>query len=279
MPFIKRDGARIYWRVDGKPDRPALLLGNSLGTDHSLWDSAMPQLMQHFCVIRFDKRGHGASAVSPGSQPDDYSIEMLARDTLEVADAAGARRFHYAGISVGGMIGMWLGANAADRVERMVLSNTAAKMPSEVWAGRIAAVLAGGMAALVDSTMERWFTPAFLARNDEILATIRRTFLQVDPAGYIGCCVAIRDMDLRASLGRIATPTLVVTGTHDLGTPKTLGEKVADSIAGASCIELPMGHIPLPEQTSRFIAAATSFLLVGHKDMNAMQHEYRSAQG
>src|SRR3954447_787363 len=113
MPFVTRDGARIHWRSDGDPARPALLLGNSLGSELALWDPVMAALRRHFRVLRFDLRGHGASETPPG----DYTIEALARDALAVADAAGAARFHYMGISLGGMIGQWLGAHASDRIE------------------------------------------------------------------------------------------------------------------------------------------------------------------
>src|SRR6266545_3198839 len=150
MPFVSRDGVRLYWRSDGDPARPALLLANSLGADHALWDPVVPALMRHFRVLRFDMRGHGASDVAPG----EYTIEMLARDALAVADAGGVARFCYAGISLGGMIGQWIGANAGDRVLRLVLSNTSAKLDPSVWDERIAKVRFGGTAAVVDAVMQ-----------------------------------------------------------------------------------------------------------------------------
>jgi 3-oxoadipate enol-lactonase/4-carboxymuconolactone decarboxylase len=256
MPFITRDGVRIHWRSDGDPARPALLLGNSLGTELALWDPVMPALKRHFRVLRFDKRGHGESSSPPG----DYSIEMLARDALAVADAAGATRFHYMGISVGGMIGNWLGQNAADRLERLVLCNTATRLPTDIWNDRIAKVRASGMAAIVDPIMQRWFTPRFLERNDENLAGIRAAFIACDPEGYIGCCVAIRDMDLTAGVGSIRTPTLVTSGTHDLATPKDHGERIARAIPGAAYVELPYGHIPIAEAPGAFAHTVLQFL-------------------
>lgn len=253
MPFLQRDGVRIHWRADGSPDLPALILGNSLGTDQSLWDCIMPLLTRHYRVIRMDMRGHGASALEPAKAPQAYSIEQLARDTLAVADAAGVDRFHYAGISIGGMIGMWLGAHAPMRLHALVLSNTAAKTASDVWAERIAAVRSGGMAALVDSTLERWFTPAYRARGGKTLAAIRRAFLNTDPVSYIGCALAIRDMDLRGILPCIEVPTVVLTGSADRATPPTLGEEIAALIPRARCIELPVAHIPHPELPQRFV--------------------------
>ena len=259
MPFVLRDGARIFWRTDGRPDAPALLLGNSLGTDTALWDSVMPTLTRYFRVIRFDKRGHGASDVPPGVT--EWTIEALARDALAVADAAQAARFAYLGISIGGMIGLWLGAHAPERITRLVLSNTAAELPRDIWADRIAAVGAHGLAGMADAVMQRWFTEAYRARNDAQLATIRTHFLQVDPAGYIGCCAAIRDMRLRDAPARSAAPTLVLTGTHDASTPPALGQAIAAAIPGAQCIELPAAHIPHPELPERFTAVVLRFLL------------------
>ncbi|MEO8303543.1 MAG: 3-oxoadipate enol-lactonase [Betaproteobacteria bacterium] len=256
MPFVIRDGARQYWRSDGDPSFPALLLGNSLGTEHALWAPVVPALARHFRVLRYDMRGHGASESPPG----DYTMAMLGGDALAVADAAGARRFSYAGISIGGMVGIWLGANAADRVDRLVLSNTSAKLPANLWADRIAKIRAGGMAAIADAVLARWFTARYLARADETLAGTRAAFLAADPVGYVGCCAAIRDMDLAGSLGSIRAPTLVTTGKDDLATPKEMGLAIAAAIPGAAGVELPVAHIAIPEETGLFTHTLLEFL-------------------
>ncbi|MBC7803350.1 MAG: 3-oxoadipate enol-lactonase [Candidatus Parcubacteria bacterium] len=257
MPFIQTEGARLYWRCDGSDDRPALLLGNSIGTDHCLWDPVMPELTRSFRVLRFDMRGHGASEAS--SAPE-YALDRLARDALAVADAAGAKRFHFAGISLGGMIGMWLGVHAPERLERLVLSNTAPHFPPEGWADRIAAVRAGGMASIADMAMGRFFTPAFVQGGGPLYGTARRTLLNVDPAGYIGCCAAIRDMDLRGDLATIAVPTLVIAGKHDLATPPAQGHAIAAAILGAAFKELACAHIPTLEAPAAFVDAVLGFL-------------------
>ena len=257
MPFATRDGARLYWRADGDPAKPALLLGNSLGTDHALWDPVMPQLIERFRVLRYDMRGHGGSEAPPGA----YSIESLARDALAVADAAGAAKFSYAGISIGGMIGQWLGANASDRLDRLVLSNTTSKSNSDVWAARIAAVESGGMASIAESVLARWFTAPFLARNSPRVAGARTTLLACDTGGYAGCCAAIRDMDLTPIVGTISVPTLVITGTEDLATPKAQGESIAQLVAGSRLVELPAAHIPAIERPGLFVDALLSFLI------------------
>ncbi|MCM5571335.1 3-oxoadipate enol-lactonase [Burkholderiaceae bacterium FT117] len=255
MPFIERDGARIHWRLDGHPDRPALVLGNSLGTDLTLWEPVMPGLLRRFKVLRIDKRGHGASEASAG----DYTIAMLAGDVLAAMDAAGIERAHYCGVSIGGMIGMWLAANAPQRFERFVLSNTSAKTAPEGFAERIAKVREGGMAAIADMALGRFFTPHFVARADERFHSVRRTLLQVDPTGYAGCCAAIRDMDLRPELPRIAAPVLVVTCPDDQSTPPAMGEAIVAAVPGARHVQLPLAHIPHVEAPARFVDLVARF--------------------
>jgi len=256
MPFTTRAGARIYWRSDGHPDAPPLMLGNSLGTDFALWDPIMPALTQSFRVVRMDTRGHGASDAPAG----DYTIEMLGRDVLAVADAARLDRFSWAGVSLGGMIGMWLGANSSERVARLVLSNTGAKLDPSGWADRIAKIRAGGMAAIADTVMGRFFTASFVANPNAHCATVRETLLSLDPVGYIGCCAAIRDMDLSSALARIVAPTLVVVGEHDLATPRPLGEAIAAAVPGARLLVLPVAHLPHSERPEQFVAEVVPFL-------------------
>jgi 3-oxoadipate enol-lactonase/4-carboxymuconolactone decarboxylase len=257
MPFVQTGGVRLYWRADGRADRPALLLGNSLGTDHALWDAVMPTLMERFRVIRYDMRGHGASDAPAG----DYSIERLGQDALAVADAAGARHFHWAGISLGGMVGMWLGTYAQDRVQRLVLSNTAARLDPSIWADRIAKVRGQGMGAIVDAVMQRFFTARYIERGDARYATVRETFLGLDAGGYCGCCAAIRDMDQLESIKQISAPTLVITGAHDLATPAPLGQAVAAAIPGARLAALPVAHLPHLEASREFCDVVVGFLL------------------
>lgn len=257
MPFATNDGARIYWRSDGRIDRPALVLGNSLGTDHHLWEPVLQGLTAHFRVIRFDKRGHGASDAPHG----DYSMDLLGRDVLAVADAAGVERFSYLGISIGGMIGMWLAQHAGERLERMVLCNTGAKLPTEVWTERIGTVRKAGLAAVVDGVLARWFTERYRSRNDPRLGSVKATILGLDPEGYVGCCAAIRDMDLRPGLPGIRVPTLVTTGSFDQSTPKALGKAIATAIPGARLAELPAAHIPFYEVPVRFLQTVVPFLL------------------
>lgn len=257
MPFVNCDGARIYWRVDGRPDAPPLLMVGSLGSDHAMWNPVIGALVRHFRVIRLDKRGHGASDAPQG----DYTMERLGRDALAVADAAGAPRFRYMGLSIGGMIGMWIAGNAPERVERLVLTNTTARVDPSTFAERIAAIRAGGLAAIADTVLGRFFTPAYAARNTEHYATVRQTLLMLEPQGYIGCCTAIRDMKLEPLLARIVAPTLVVAGRYDPSTPAEQGRWIAQNIAGARYLELPTAHFSPSEQPGRFVDATVRFLL------------------
>jgi 3-oxoadipate enol-lactonase / 4-carboxymuconolactone decarboxylase len=256
MSFIHREGARIYWRIDGRADAPPLLLVNSLGTDHAMWNPVLGGLARYFKVIRFDQRGHGASDAPPGN----YTIEMLGRDALAVADAAGATRFCYVGVSLGGMVGMWVAASAPERVERIVLANTSAQLAPQGFDERITQVMLGGVAAITDAVLGRFFTARYAARRTEHYETVRQTLLSIDATGYAGCCAAIRDMDLVPMLSRIVAPVLVIAGTHDPSTPPEHGRRIARALQNARYVELPTAHFSHSEQPARFVDLVVRFL-------------------
>jgi 3-oxoadipate enol-lactonase/4-carboxymuconolactone decarboxylase len=256
MPYASNGGTRLYWRCDGKRSLPALVLGNSLGTDFSLWDPVLPRLMRHFRVIRFDMRGHGASD-APGG---DYTLAQLAGDLAAVVDAAGLERFHYCGVSLGGMVGMAYAQRDDHRLDRLVLSNTAVRFPDDAWNARIDRVMSGGMQAVADTVLERFFTPAFRARGDVNLERVRETLLSIDPDGYIGCCKAIRDMHIADGLGAIDVPTLVITGSDDQSTPPARGAEIVAAIPGAQLAGLPGAHIPMTELPVQWSDTVLAFL-------------------
>lgn len=257
MPVLQLKGRSLYWRTDGDPGKIPLLLLNSLGTDHSLWDVLMPALLRDFWVLRMDKRGHGGST----NVGDACSIGDLAHDTLAVLEAAQWPRTHLCGISIGGMTGMWLGAKAPDRFNRLVLSNTSAKGRSEVYAQRIEKVRAEGLSSICDDTMARFFTPSFIAKANPYFLGLRQVFLQGDPTGYMACCAALRDMDLRDLLPAIQAKSLVIVGEHDLGTTPEMGELIAQSIPGATMVTVPYAHIPLLEDPDGYVGLLRDFLL------------------
>src|SRR5258706_12691614 len=175
----------------------------------------MPDLLPHFRVIRYDTRGHGASDAPPG----DYSIELLARDVLGLAAALGIDKFAFCGLSLGGGIGQWLGARAAHRLTRLVLANTSPRMDAALFETRRKTALENGTAAIVDIGMQRFFSQATLARRDPRANSVRNTVLSTNPAGYAGCCAAIRDMDHTTILRAIRVPTLVIVADDDSTRP------------------------------------------------------------
>ena len=250
--FLTDDGCHIAWRSDGQPGNPPLLLANSLGTDLAMWDPQIEAWSKHHFVIRFDMRGHGSSEAAPTG----FGIDRLGRDVLGLLDHLEISRCDFAGLSLGGMVGQWLGVNAPQRLSRLVLANTSAFMgPPESWDARITAVRSGGMAAIAGAVVERWFTPAFRQSSAEP-DVILQMLLATDPEGYCGACAAIRDMDQRTSVGGISLPTLVIGGTHDPATPPEHAEFLAMAIAGAALEMLPaahLGNIECPRQFSKLV--------------------------
>jgi 3-oxoadipate enol-lactonase len=257
MSYLNQDGARLYYELEGRDDAPVLVLSNSLGTTLDMWAPQMPALLQHFRVLRHDARGHGRSDVTPGP----YTIAQLGADVLALMDHLGIARAHFCGLSMGGMIGMWLGTHHAGRLDRLVLCNTAAKIGSpDTWNPRIAKVEADGMASIVDLVLERWFTAGFRQRAPQQVDVVRDMLLNTAPAGYSANCAAVRDMDQRDEIASIRVPTLVIAGTHDGSTPAADGRAVADAIPGARYVELDAAHLSNWEQSEQFSEALVGFL-------------------
>jgi 3-oxoadipate enol-lactonase len=221
---------RVYHRIDGPADAPALLLINSLGADLSMWEPQLPALTQRFRVIRYDARGHGRSPVPPGR----YALDDLGRDALDLLDRLGVARAHVCGLSLGGMTAMWLAAHAPERVGRLVLLCTSALLgPPEGWADRAAKVRAAGTGAVADAVVARWVTPGFAATHPAELRRLRDMVAATPAIGYAGACAAIEHMDLRRDLPGITAPTLVVAGADDPATPPEHGAAIAAAIPGA----------------------------------------------
>lgn len=257
MPFIDVPGARLFYRADGPADRPALLLSNSLGTTHAMWEPQMPALTKAFRVVRYDSRGHGHSSVPPGP----YDLAALGGDALALIDRLALQRVHVCGLSMGGMVAMWLAANAPTRVLRIVLANTSAKIGApDVWNKRIETVTAQGVAAIVDGVIERWFTAGFREREPGKVARIAKQLRAADPAGYVACCAAVRDMDLLDSLPRIKASALVIAGKHDAATPPDHAKLIAERIPGARMIAFDAAHLSNVEAEASFTAAVLDFL-------------------
>jgi 3-oxoadipate enol-lactonase len=233
------------------------MLSNSLGTDLHMWDEQVEPFITRFRLIRYDRRGHGKSAVPPGP----YSMERLGRDVLGILDHLGIEKIDWCGLSMGGMVGQWLGANAAGRIRRLVLANTSCHYPvKDPWNERIALVAEHGLAPLVDTMMARWFTAGFIKAEPGIIARMKKMMLATPAAGYIANCEAVRDMDHRDILARIKAPTLVIAGRHDVATPVAAAEYIRARIPRAAIALLDAGHISNIEQASNFTAEAMGFL-------------------
>ena len=256
--FTTDDGCRIAWRFDGAQDAPVLLLSNSLGTTSAMWAPQMAAFTAGFRVLRYDGRGHGASSSPHG----DYTLERLGRDAVQLLDSLGLEQVAFCGLSLGGMVGQWLGLNAPERIGRLILANTSSYMgPPSGWESRIATVRAQGMRPIAEASVSRWFTPAFVASGAPAIGAIVDDLLATDPAGYAGCCAAIRDMDLRPSVSGIALPALVIGGAHDPATPVAHSEALQAAIAGAHLALLPAAHLSSIECPEAFNEAALDFLL------------------
>jgi 3-oxoadipate enol-lactonase len=214
----------IHHEVTG--EGPPVLMGGSLGTNLHMWDEQLP-LAERLRLIRYDHRGHGKSPAPPGP----YEIADLAGDVLEL----GIDRAHYVGLSIGAMVGMWLAANAPERIDCLVLICTSAQLgPASMWQERAAKVLeAGSTEPVADAVVDRWLTPGFAADHTDARANLRAMLTSSDPAGYAACCGAIERMDLRADVARITAPTLVISGADDLATPVEHQRLIAEAIPGA----------------------------------------------
>jgi 3-oxoadipate enol-lactonase len=256
MPFAIVNNARLFYRLEGRAGLPVIVLSHSLGCDHGMWLPQMPELLERFQVLRYDTRAHGASDTPSG----DYTMDQLGQDVMGLLDALHISQAAFCGISMGGAVGQWLAVNAPERLTALVLANTAPKFGTpNLWEVRRNAVLEGGMKAIVDATMERFFSDEH--RGSAYAESVRKVFVATDPRGYAACCAALRDADFHAALGRIATRTLVIGSDRDLSTPwKGNGEVLAREIAGAKALKLDTAHLSNLEQPQAFTSALIEFL-------------------
>jgi 3-oxoadipate enol-lactonase len=221
--------------LEGPEGAPVLVLGNPIGTTRDGWIHQLPVLSRYFRILRYEPRGHGVPGQQSAAPKGPYTIAELGADVLAVANSYGVERFAYAGVSLGGMTGIWLAANAPERVTSLAVCCAAlTALPSaQSWHDRAALVRSQGMAALADMVVPRWFTPAFLAREPEAVATVVAMLTGTSPEGYAGCGEAIATLDLRPLLARVRAPTLVVSGAEDVAAPPALGAYTARAIPGA----------------------------------------------
>lgn len=257
MPILEAGSLRLRYLVEGRSDAPWLVLSNSLGSDLDIWAPQMASLLENFRVLRYDARGHGRSSVPPGP----YTIAQMGGDVLALMDEVGIERAHFCGLSMGGLVGMWLAVNCPAPIDRLVLCNTAAHIGTqEMWNTRIETVNRNGMAWIVPAILERWFTADFLARVPKKVDLVRHMLMHTSPAGYVAGCAAVRDADLREDLSKIKAPTLVIVGMRDKATPPHEGKLIADHIPGARYVELKASHLSNWEVSQSFAARVIDFL-------------------
>jgi 3-oxoadipate enol-lactonase len=249
-----------HYRLDGPADAPVVTLSHSLAASLEMWEPQLPALTRRFRVLRYDTRGHGGSEVPPGA----YTLSMLADDVRGLLDALGIARTHFVGISMGGMIGQTIALEHPEILDRLVLADTASHMPPEtgpLWEERIANVERHGMAPRVEETIGRWFTPPFIASSPDVVDRIRTLIRTTAPQGFIGCSRAIQGLHHTDRLGEIETPTLIIVGANDLGTPVALSEVMRERIPGSKLVVLESAaHLSNIEQAERFNQALTRFL-------------------
>ncbi|AKT31222.1 3-oxoadipate enol-lactonase [Pseudomonas syringae pv. actinidiae] len=260
MPAVQLADGELNYLLEGPAGKPVLVLSNSLGTDLHMWDNQIAAFTGHFQVLRYDTRGHGKSVVSEGT----YSIEQNGRDVLVLLDALSIDKAFFCGLSMGGLIGQWLAINASERLQRVVLCNTAAKIGNpDIWNPRIDTVLRDGQAAMValrDASVARWFTPAFALAEPDRVDTVVGMLARTSPQGYAANCAAVRDADFREQIASITLPVLVVCGTEDAVTTPADGRFMIERIQGAQMIELHAAHLSSVEAGEAFSAAVLAFL-------------------
>ncbi len=251
----------LHYRIDGPDDGPPVVFANSLGTDMRLWDPILPLLPSGLRILRYDKRGHGLS-----SCPDaPYSMGALVGDAERLMDRLGFRDALFVGLSIGGLIAQGLAVKRLDLMRAMVLSNTGAKIGTkDMWAERIAAVEAGGIAALSEAVMQRWFSAAF--RDGPDLSLWRNMLERQPDAGYAGCSAAISGTDFYATTATLRLPTLGIAGSEDGSTPPDLVRETVDLIPGSQfALIRRAGHLPCVEQPEEFARLLTEFMTsTGH---------------
>ncbi len=258
--FIKANGIQMNYELLGKKDGPIVMLSHALGSSLLMWNPQRKALEPHFQVLRYDVRGHGKSEAPPGA----YTLDLLAEDAVALLDALGIDNVHWVGLSMGGMIGQSVALNYPRRLNSLALCDTAAAIAPDaqpLWQERIDAVREKGVESLVDLTLERWFTPSFLKLNSYMLKIIRREFLATPAKGFLGCIEAIRKLNYLDRLSEIKTPTLIMVGEDDPGTPVSASEAMHQRIHNSKLVIIKSArHLTNVEQPEIFNNNLLTFL-------------------
>ena len=266
---------KTNYKLQGTPNSPVLIFSNSLGAEMLMWDELVPHLLPYFRILQYDTRGHGESEVTAGN----YTIELLGEDVIDLMDDLKIETAYFCGLSMGGLIGQWLGLNHPERFEKIVLSNSGAKLgDNNSWNERIDTITKQGMQGIANATMERWFTEDFRRLNPKRVAEVKAAFLRCNPAGYASCCAAIRDADFREKIQNISVETLIITGDEDpVGTIEQ-AEYLANRIPFAHLKVLHARHLTSTEIPKEYAQVLLDFL-VGDTNYARGMHVRRTVLG
>lgn len=257
MPILDLPTHRLHYRVDGRANAPWLLFCNSLGTDVTMWDRQVADLADDFRILRYDRRGHGLSSAPLG----DYTLADLGRDVLALLDVLQIERVHFCGLSIGGLTGQWVAIHAGERIDRLVVAATSARIGTpESWAARSDAVRRDGVKPLVAGTGARWFTEAFRAAEPTVVSEILDRFIGTSVDGYAGCCAALAGADLRREIHRISCPVLAISGADDPVCPPADLATIAARVADGRHVSLSGRHLVNVEAAKDFTAAIRDFV-------------------
>lgn len=257
MSTITVSGAPFAYCLEGPAGAPVVMFANSLGTTMALWGQQAEALRAHYRVLRYDARGHGGSVVSP----TPYTLAQMGNDAVALLDALEIEQVSFCGISMGGLIGLWLGVHAGPRLRHLIVANSAAKIGEESgWRTRANDVLANGMNAVADGAAARWFTPAFIARAPALVQAQVAQLRAGSPAGYAACCLALATADLREDIARIQTPTLLLAGIDDPVTTLNHMHALRAGIPGAELMALDASHLSNLEAAEAFTQAVRQFI-------------------
>jgi 3-oxoadipate enol-lactonase / 4-carboxymuconolactone decarboxylase len=267
----------MNYKLSGTPNSPILIFSNSLGSEMMMWDDVVPHLLPYFQVLQYDTRGHGGSINNLGDK--GYTVAELAGDVIQLMDELKIAKAYFCGLSMGGLIGQYLGIHHADRFYKIVLSNTGAKIGNdERWNGRIETITQHGMTSIVDDTLDRWFTTPFKEANPTIISLTRAMFLRSNTVGYCHCCCAVRDADFREELQNFSVPALVITGDEDPVTDVAQAEFLASKIPDAQLIIMHARHLSAAEHPLEYATSLIHFF-IGEDNFDKGMHVRRTVLG
>lgn len=256
MSIAHINGIDVFYLTDGDPYKPAIIFSNSLGTDHSMWDGQLEALRRDFYIIRYDTRGHGLTSAPKGP----YTIDQLGKDVLALLDYLSIDAAYFCGISMGGLIGQWLAVNASERIEALVIANTASKIGTELaWKERAALVRKEGLNVIAESAPSRWFTPEFYGSCPRDVNELLINLKNMSPEGYASCCEALACEDLRGNISKITIPALILSGTKDPVTTIEDARFMQGQIQESQLLEIPASHISNIEAEVEFNQAIKQF--------------------